>query len=330
MRKVIIHSHAFWPNVGGLENITGGLAKDWKERGIDLAVFTVTPDELNTDYGFPVIRELKRFTLFKMVKKADIFLEANISLKTFWIGLLFRNKWYVTHQGIYENNWKGRLKNFLTKYSNNIAASKYVATNIKGNSVVISNFYDHAFRIIAGIQRTNQLVFVGRMVSDKGADLLLAALKMLKDKGEIYSLTLIGDGPEMPHVLNLITQWGLKDQVTVKGILRGEELVQELNKHKVLVVPSRWDEPFGIVALEGMACGCRVVCSSGGGLPEAVGKLGITFKNNDEGELAICIEQAMDGYDKYNENIGEINYFLQSRTLKAISGAYLDVFTKQL
>jgi glycogen synthase len=329
IRKIVIHSHAFLPNVGGLENITGGLAKDWKERGIDIVVYTVSPDPSNTDYGYPVIRRLKGLSLLKKVKDADVFLEANISLKTCWIGLLFRNKWYVTHQGIYETNWTGRLKYFITLFSNNIAASKYIATNIKGPSTVISNFYDQAFKIKAGSNRSKQLVFVGRMVSDKGVDLLLSALKMCRDKGKIYSLTLVGDGPEKPNIISLIKQLDLNNQVTMRGILRGEELVSELNQHKVLVVPSRWEEPFGIVALEGMACGCRVVCSSGGGLPEVVGKFGITFKNNDDKELALCIERAMEDYESYQENIGEVNEYLKSRTLKTISGVYLDVFTKK-
>ena len=67
------------------------------------------------------------------------------------------------------------------------------------------------------------------------------------------------------------------------GNLFGDELVEELNKHKVLVIPSLWEEPFGNVALEGMACGCLVLASNGGGLPDAVGKAGITFERG-------CIE----------------------------------------
>jgi glycosyltransferase involved in cell wall biosynthesis len=59
-----------------------------------------------------------------------------------------------------------------------------------------------------------------------------------------------------------------------------------LNQHRILAVPSRWEEPFGVVALEGIACGCVVVAADGGGLPEAIGPCGVTFARGDAGALA--------------------------------------------
>ena len=49
------------------------------------------------------------------------------------------------------------------------------------------------------------------------------------------------------------------------------DLVNQLNQSEILVVPSLWSEPFGIVALEGLACGCALLASDAGGLPDAVG-----------------------------------------------------------
>jgi len=66
-----------------------------------------------------------------------------------------------------------------------------------------------------------------------------------------------------------------------------------MNRHRVLVVPSRWNEPFGIVALEGMACGCLVVGSEGGGLREAIGAAGLTFPNGEALALADCLRKAL-------------------------------------
>src|SRR6185436_824949 len=64
------------------------------------------------------------------------------------------------------------------------------------------------------------------------------------------------------------------------------ELVGILNRHLILAVPSRYNEPFGIVALEGIACGRLVVGSAGGGLSEAIGPCGLTFRNGDAADLA--------------------------------------------
>ena len=60
------------------------------------------------------------------------------------------------------------------------------------------------------------------------------------------------------------------------GVKRGVELARFIARHRIMVVPSRWVETFGIVALEGIACGCVVVGTDRGGLPEAIGTCGIT------------------------------------------------------
>jgi glycosyltransferase involved in cell wall biosynthesis len=59
-----------------------------------------------------------------------------------------------------------------------------------------------------------------------------------------------------------------------------------MNHHQVIVIPSRWPEPFGIVALEGIACGCIAIGSEKGGLSEAIGNCGVTFRNGTSEELA--------------------------------------------
>ena len=96
-------------------------------------------------------------------------------------------------------------------------------------------------------------------------------------------LTLIGSGPEENSLRRLASELGVKARFA--GALRGEELVLELNRHQILAVPSRWPEPFGNVALEGMACGCVVVGSDGGGLPDAIGPGGLIFRTGDIGHL---------------------------------------------
>ena len=59
-----------------------------------------------------------------------------------------------------------------------------------------------------------------------------------------------------------------------------------------MVVPSRY-EPFGIVALEGIACGCVVVASDADGLPDAVGNCGLIFRSEDITDLVRALRQAL-------------------------------------
>ena len=118
----------------------------------------------------------------------------------------------------------------------------------------------------------------------------LRAMKILQDDGLTPGLTIIGNGPEEQQLRRLVRELGLDRQVTFAGQKSGHELAELLNRHRILVVPSRWAEPFGIVALEGIACGCVVVGSDDGGLKEAIGPCGVTFENGNEQALASCIK----------------------------------------
>jgi glycosyltransferase involved in cell wall biosynthesis len=103
-------------------------------------------------------------------------------------------------------------------------------------------------------------------------------------------LTIVGDGPEAAALVWRAEEWKVADRVTFTGPKRGEKLARLMNAHRILVVPSRWAEPFGIVALEGAASGCTVVASDGGGLPEAVGPCGGVFASGDAASLAQALE----------------------------------------
>jgi len=92
-----------------------------------------------------------------------------------------------------------------------------------------------------------------------------------------------------------------------------------------MVVPSRWPEPFGIVALEGIACGCAVVGSEKGGLKEAIGPCGLTFENGNADALATQLKRLLtepDLQSKLRQNTSE---HLEKFKSAAIVAAYLRV-----
>ena len=114
------------------------------------------------------------------------------------------------------------------------------------------------------------------------------------------------------------------------GVKSGDELAQLLNAHKVMVVPSRWDEPFGIVALEAVACGCAVVGSAGGGLPEAIGPCGVTFPNNDAVALARALEDLLTNDAKLASLRAGAEAHLARHRPREVARAYLKVFEQAL
>jgi len=101
--------------------------------------------------------------------------------------------------------------------------------------------------------------------------------------------------------------------------------MQRLNEARILVVPSLWNEPFGIVALEGIACGLAVVGSAGGGLPEAIGPCGLTFPNGDAAALAARLAELLRRPGRIGELLAAAPAHLARHNPTAAARAYLAV-----
>ncbi len=171
--------------------------------------------------------------------------------------------------------------------------------HLPASSIVVSNPYnDDIFKIDSEVARTCDLIFVGRLVSDKGLGLLLESLSKLQQLNVRANLTVVGDGPEMNALVIQCEKLSLREQVKFVGVKMGIELRELMNAHRILVVPSLWAEPFGIVALEGIACGCVVVGSKDGGLRESIGPCGLLFPNGNCDALADCLRRLLTDPDQ--------------------------------
>ena len=136
-----------------------------------------------------------------------------------------------------------------------------------------------------------------------------------------WPLTIIGDGPERRKLEALTSALNINSSVRLIGAQHGEQLVATLNRHELMVVPSLWREPFGVVALEGLACGCIVLASDGGGLPEAVGPAGILFKRGDLKDLSEKL--------KFLINNTDVRHRLRSLALDHLTTFRKDYVCKQ-
>jgi glycosyltransferase involved in cell wall biosynthesis len=225
-----------------------------------------------------------------------VFLQNNISLRTLWPLLLVRRPLFIVHQTWITNpdgttGWQHRLKRFVLRYATSFAISGAIEQTLPVPSIRVGNPYDdEVFTDLPAEKRDRELIFVGRLVSDKGANLLLDATKLLETKPR---LTIVGDGPERATLEKQTADLQLQSQVQFVGSRAGKELAELLRQHQILVVPSIWQEPFGIVALEGIGCGCVVIGSAGGGLAEAIGPCGVTFPNGDAAALARAIARLL-------------------------------------
>jgi len=298
--KILISSHAFAPNIGGIETVTELLAEEFVQLGQLVRVVTQTPSDDTNHLNYPVIRQPSVSELVSAVRWCDLFWQNNLSLRTLWPGLLLHKPVVISHQGSYSQAPAGialveRIKRAVVRCNTSVAVSEAVAARFNTESTVIPNPYDaRRFSPASSAEeRPGDLVFLGRLVSEKGVDVLLTSLAKLRTQGLFPTLTIVGAGPEAIAMEQMTEALELNNQVIFAGSKRDEELAILLRKHKVLVVPSSYDEPFGVVALEGIACGCVVVGSAGGGLPEAIGPCGITVPNGDAGALAQALEQLL-------------------------------------
>ena len=331
--KILIYSRAFLPQIGGLELNVAHLAENFVLHGHEVAVITTTPGDGNAGLPFPVMRNPSVFTFLRWMRWCDVFHHANVSLRGIWPVLFFRRPWVVTnHSWICRSNgkvaWQDRLKRYLLRYAAGaISVSGAMADDIATRTVVVRNAYrDKLFRVLPDADRSVDLVFLGRLVSDKGADVLLDALRILADSGPVPRLTVVGDGPDRAALEAQARRLGVADTVSFLGSRSGEELVGILNRHRILVAPSRYREPFGIVALEGIACGCVVVGSRGGGLKEAIGPCGRVFTNGDPADLARVLRELMQDPGSMAQCMRSAPGHLAAHTSERVIRRYLEVF----
>lgn len=110
---------------------------------------------------------------------------------------------------------------------------------------------------------------MGRMVRNKGFDLLLEAFAIVAAKTDELDLVLVGDGPERAALGQQAQELGLSDRVKLPGRADRAGVASALGNAALFVMPSRV-EPFGIVVLEAWRAGTAVICTSRGGAAEIV------------------------------------------------------------
>jgi UDP-glucose:(glucosyl)LPS alpha-1,2-glucosyltransferase len=141
------------------------------------------------------------------------------------------------------------------------------------------------------LDREKLILFAGRMVADKGADAFVAACAEVLPRLPGWRAEMIGadrfspDSPETPFLR------GLRPKAAAAGVvLRGHQpnpvVMDAMRRAAIVAAPSRWAEPFGLVALEAMASGAALVCSPRGGLPEVAGDTALYADPDRPGALA--------------------------------------------
>lgn len=336
--RILIFSPSFLPTLGGLENMMHFLASGLSNLNVEVTVITLVKEKAEGEeqFNYKIARNPSYLEFYRIYRTCDAYLNFNVSLKGLWPLLLKPKPFFVSHQITYLNldgsvDFLERVKRFISKFAVNIYCTSFVKTSLAlKNGYIVGNCYNEVLFKNLERNRDLEIAFVGRLVSDKGIDTLLNALILLKEKDKLCpKLTIIGEGPEREALKAIIEKSNISTQINLAGSYTGEKLVSLLNRHQLLVVPSKWKEPFGIVALEGLACGCDLIVSKNGGLVEASGSLALTFENGQELSLYETLKLYFTGKTfKFDQK--QINDHLQQHSITSISEKYLNIIKAKI
>ena len=180
------------------------------------------------------------------------------------------------------DTWNKHISSFIvaTSFQKNTIADAGID---KQRVHVKPYFLDNSSKPLNWNDRQEQIVYAGRLTEEKGVDLLIKAWELWGEKAP--HLVIIGSG-ELETTLQAEV---VKKNLNIRflGNCSHEETQMEIGKSKLIIVPSRWYEVFGIVLIEAFSTATPALVSSLGSLPAIVenGKYGSVFQNEDANSL---------------------------------------------
>ena len=168
--------------------------------------------------------------------------------------------------------------------------------------------YKNLHVIPNGIERTaikqpkknKEIIFIGRLVPEKGVHLFVNAISNIIKNYPQWTFRIIGASKageiklQTQYEKNTINKFlKLGSNVFYNGFIKNQLVKQYIAKSSIVVVPSIWEEPFALTALEGMCGGAAIIGSEVGGLKEMLLGTGKLIKDINEINLSKAIEDLL-------------------------------------
>ena len=154
-------------------------------------------------------------------------------------------------------------------------------------------------------KKKKEVLFVGRLVPEKGVDLYVDVIQSIANKFLDWKFNLIGsyrlgdDSNKGSFVNRVINKFkNISDKTEFYGFQNHNFVQKKMESASIIIIPSIWEEPFGLVAAEAMSNGIAIIASDIGGIPEIIKKNGILIKNINEQKLKYELEGLMSNCDK--------------------------------
>jgi glycosyltransferase involved in cell wall biosynthesis len=181
-----------------------------------------------------------------------------------------------------------RRADLAVSYSSSV--DRHLSANGVTRRRVIPLFATMAPATGSGHAARRRVVFAGRITAAKGVGVLLRAARTVDAE-----FVICGDGWQFAAMRRLARRLGVSERVCFKGWLSAEDLARELADASVVVLPSVWPEPFGLVGIEALAAGRPVVASSTGGIGDWLedGVSGLCVTPGDAPALARALDELL-------------------------------------
>lgn len=229
------------------------------------------------------------------------------------------------------------VRRFVSKYvvAMNVAVSDWVAMRqpFKRQVRIHNPFPLHRF---AKAQQSTKpdyhFLYVGRLVSEKGVDILIKAFALLVQQNSEKNLKLliVGDGNCQTALEEQVKAAGIEENITFAGRKTGNELIQAIQQSEIAIVPSQWEEPMGGVAVELLAAGKLLIVSKNGGLAECVGDAALLFDNGNCEMLAERMWQLLNDEELKTSLRSKAQEQLQKFEPEMLARQYISLFNQIL
>ena len=366
--KVLFIENYYYPYVSGITESTKFLAENLAARkGFEVAVLCSNHDKLPKEevinkvkvYRAPVIMKISKGTVSpafirmakKLAKEYDVvhfhlpMLEAGILSK-----VIDPKKIVITYH-CDVNLRPGLLNNFIVKVMDNshkkalkrVDRIVFSSLDYAKSTRFCSEFIDKATEIAPlhkNVKKVNCKVkphsigFCGRIVEEKGIDVLLKAFEIVKKEIPDAELRIGGDyknvagGSIYPELKEYVDKNKIKD-VHFLGKIPEKDLTKFYSELGVFTLPSINSlEAFGLVQLEAMICGVPVVASDLPGVRTIVQKtkMGLIAKKKDEKDLAKKLIEVLKNRDKYIVSPKELDKIYSN---DVVSNLYIGVYKRE-
>lgn len=327
--RILFWPITFWPNIGGIEVLSGQLLAELQARGHEIIVVT-------SGYGldeYEVVQHkglsLYRFPFWgdyaNIHKKTDELIKVKQQLanlkRTFEPDLVhisgiggfhfahlitaqahpvpllvaLHGEWPSEHDGLIRHilqaaDWVTGCSIAILEKGRGLVPEIISRSSVIYNSIDVPSLAPQPLPF--GPPR---LLFLARLYPEKGGDIVLTAFASVVNRFPKARFVIAGDGPERTRMQNQAYELGIGDSVEFIGRIDNAGVPSLMNDVTLVVIPSR-HESFGVVALEAALMARPVVATRVGGLPEVIlhNETGLLVEKEDSLSLAESICYLLD------------------------------------